>query len=225
MLEMKLSFFCLLLLVIFCFRLWVTSISFFLTWAFSYLKGYTALDLTAHDSLKQGLNTFMRDSKGYLPSPKVKNHWPRDIICLHLSYIEPNYVVWWSQKRVFKNGTSLVAQWIKIYQPMQQSRQSRVQSLLQEDFICHEATKPIYYHYWTSTLKSTSHNYWSLCTCAWGLCSATKEAMARSPHTAMKSSPSLLQLEKACMQQQRRNANYPPPLDFKREGDWLDCSA
>ena len=134
---------------------------------------YTALGVTIHDSLKQGLNIFKRDSRGYLPSPKVKNHWPRDIICLHLSYTEPNYVVWWSQKCVFKNGTSLVAQWIKIHQPMQRSR---VQSLVQEDFTCHEATKPICYNCWTSTLKPTSNNYWSPCSWAWGLCSAPKEA-------------------------------------------------
>ena len=105
-----------------------------------------------------------------------------------------------------KNGTFLVAQWIKIYQPRQWSQ---VQSLVQEDSTCHGATKPICYNYWTSILKPTSHNYWSPCTCAWGLCPTTREATARNPHTAMKSSPSLLQLEKACMRQQRRSANHP----------------
>ena len=43
-----------------------------------------------------------------------------------------------------KNGTLLVAQWIKIYQPMQWSQ---VQSLVQEDSTCHGATKPICYNY------------------------------------------------------------------------------
>ena len=40
----------------------------------------------------------------------------------------------------------------------------------------------------------------------WSLCSATREAaIVRGPHTAMKSGPHLLQLEKAVAQKQRPN--------------------
>ena len=42
--------------------------------------------------------------------------------------------------------------------------------------------------------------------CVWSLCSTTKEAtIVRGPHTAMKSGPHLLLLEKALAQKQRPN--------------------
>lgn len=36
-------------------------------------------------------------------SKRVKNHWPRGIICFTWSFTEPNSDVWWSQKSLFKN--------------------------------------------------------------------------------------------------------------------------
>ena len=73
---------------------------------------------------------------------------------------------------------SLVVPWLRIHLPMQGTR---VQALVR---VC--------------------HNYWSLCT--YSSRSAIREATTmRSPCTAMKSSPRSLQLEKACVQQQRPN--------------------
>ena len=34
-----------------------------------------------------------------------------------------------------------------------------VQSLIQEDFTCHGATKPVCLHYWTCALEPRNHNY------------------------------------------------------------------
>ena len=41
-------------------------------------------------------------------------------------------------------GTSLVAQWLRICLPMQETR---VRALVREDTICHRATKPVHHNY------------------------------------------------------------------------------
>ena len=98
-------------------------------------------------------------------------------------------------------GTSLVAQWLRIRLPMQGTQ---VRSLVWEDPICRGATKPVHHYYWACALEPMCHNYWSPHTLS--PCSATREATAmRSPHTATKSSPCSLQLEKARAHQQRPN--------------------
>ena len=60
---------------------------------------------------------------------------------------------------------------------------TRVRALVREDPTCRGAAKPV------------RHNYWSPRT--YSPCSATREATTISPHTATKSSPRSLQLEKS----------------------------
>ena len=54
--------------------------------------------------------------------------------------------------------TSLVAQWLRILLPMQETR---VQALVWEDHTCRRATKPASHNYWTCALEPASHNYWA----------------------------------------------------------------
>ena len=97
----------------------------------------------------------------------------------------------WEIKTSFKNNqsrTSLVAQWLRVRLPMQGTR---VRALVREDPTCHGATKPVCHNYWACALEPVSPNYWSQC-------STIREATTmRSTHTATKSSPRSLQLQKA----------------------------
>ena len=96
-------------------------------------------------------------------------------------------------------GTSLVAQWLRIRLPTQETQ---VWALVREDPTCRGATKPVRQDYWACTLEAASHNYWAHMPKS--PCSTTREATAmRSPRTTMKSSPRSPQLEKARAQQQR----------------------
>ena len=53
-------------------------------------------------------------------------------------------------------GTSLVVQWLRNHLPMQRTQ---VCFLVQEDPICHGATKPMRHHYWSPrALEPTLHN-------------------------------------------------------------------
>ena len=45
---------------------------------------------------------------------------------------------------IYIHGTSLVAQWIRIHLPVQETQ---VRSLLQEDSTCCRATKPMHHNY------------------------------------------------------------------------------
>ena len=63
----------------------------------------------------------------------------------------------WKMLRSYKNGASLVAQWLRICLPMQGTR---VRALVWEDPTCRGAT------------RSVSHNYW---TCASGACAPQQE--------------------------------------------------
>ena len=95
-----------------------------------------------------------------------------------------------------------MVQWIGIHLPIQGTW---VWSLVWKDSTCHGATKPMHHHYWAHAVEPASSYCWSQCT--WSLCSATGEATAvRSPHTVRKRKPHLLQLRKACVQQQRLSA-------------------
>ena len=84
---------------------------------------------------------------------------------------------------------SLVAQWLRIYLPMQGTR---VRALVWEDPTCRRATRPV------------CHNCWA---CASGACAPQQERprIVRGPRTAMKRGPHLLQLEKALPQKRRPN--------------------
>ena len=53
-------------------------------------------------------------------------------------------------------GTSLVAQWLRIYLLMQGTQ---VRALVREDSTFHGATKPVR-HNWACALEPVSHNYW-----------------------------------------------------------------
>ena len=83
-------------------------------------------------------------------------------------------------------GTSLVVQWIRICLPVPGTW---VRSLVQEDFTCHRAAKPVH------------HNCWSPCAYSLG---STREATAMSSRCAMKSSPHSTRLERA------RCSNWDP---------------
>ena len=55
-------------------------------------------------------------------------------------------------------GTSLVAQWLRIRLPMQGTW---VRALVRDDPICRGATKPVCHNYWACALEPESHNYWA----------------------------------------------------------------
>ena len=90
-----------------------------------------------------------------------------------------------------------MAQWLRICLAMQRTL---VRSPVQEDPTRHGATKPVGHNYQVCTLEPVSYNYGSPCT--WSLCSREATAM-RSLCAAVKSSPNLLQPEKAHVQQRR----------------------
>ena len=62
----------------------------------------------------------------------------------------------WQIKRI--NGTSLVAQRLRIRLPMQGTR---VLALVREDPTCHGATKPTCHNHWACALEPVSHSYWA----------------------------------------------------------------
>ena len=110
--------------------------------------------------------------------------------------------------RIYRDGTSLVAQWLRVCLPVQGTR---VQALVREDPACRRATKPMCHNYRACALEPESHNYWAhvlqLQACTPRSLWPQREATAmRSPRTATKSSPRSPQLEKAHAQQQRPNA-------------------
>ena len=53
---------------------------------------------------------------------------------------------------------SLVAQWLRIHLPMQETQ---VRSLAREDPTCRGATKPVCHNYWACALQPMNHNYWA----------------------------------------------------------------
>ena len=55
-------------------------------------------------------------------------------------------------------GLPWVAQWLRIYLPMQGTL---VQALVQEDPTRCGATKPVHHNYWACTPEPASHNYWA----------------------------------------------------------------
>ena len=63
------------------------------------------------------------------------------------------------RNRETHSWASLVVQWIRINLPMQGIW---IQSPVQEDSTCCEATEPMYC-YWAQALESRSGNYWGLC--------------------------------------------------------------
>ena len=89
----------------------------------------------------------------------------------------------WSSWKLIRNvnfGASLVVQWLRICLPIQETQ---VQSLLQEDPICHETAKP------------THCNCWSPWALEPGLCTRDATAM-RSHGLQLENSPCVPQLER-----------------------------
>ena len=86
--------------------------------------------------------------------------------CIHNSY----FLMCFYQERVLNFvesflpsikitiGTSLVAQWIRIFLPMQGTR---VQGLVREDPTCRGTAKPVHHNYWACALEPASHSYWA----------------------------------------------------------------
>ena len=104
----------------------------------------------------------------------------------------------------FKNShrASLVVHQWRIHLPMQETQ---VRSLVWEDPTCHGATKSVSHNYWGCTLEPGSCNYWDhiLKPEHPRLCSTGEAAAMRSFAPQLERSLCLLQLEKACIQQQR----------------------
>ena len=94
-------------------------------------------------------------------------------------------------------GTSLVAQWLRVRLPM---RGTQVQALVQEDPACCGATKPVHHNYWAHAPQLLEP------VCLEPVLRNRRGHRMRSPHTAAKSSPRSLQLEKTRAQQQSTNA-------------------
>ena len=121
--------------------------------------------------------------------------------------------------KTIQQGTSPVAQWLRIHLPMQGTW---VQSLVWEDPTWHGATKPMCHNYWVCALEPVSHSYWAhvpqlLKPVCLGLCSTTREATAmRSLCTTTKSSPCSPQQEKARTQQWRPNTAQINKLKKKK---------
>ena len=114
-----------------------------------------------------------------------------------------------NQGKTTETGTSLVAQWLRIRLPMQGTR---VWALVQEDPTCRGATKLVCHNYCSCALEPPSHNYWTHVpqllkpTCLEPVLRNKRSHPVRSPRATMKSSPCLLQLEKAHAQQWRPNS-------------------
>ena len=87
-----------------------------------------------------------------------------------------------------QDRTSLVVHWIRIHPPMQGTQ---LWSLIQEDSTFRRATKSMLDNYWAWALESTGQTTEPATTgdpAPQGLCSATKEANTRSPHSTVESS-------------------------------------
>ena len=72
------------------------------------------------------------------------------------------------------DGTSLVAQGLRICLPMQGTR---VRALVREDPTCRGATKPVHHNYWACALEPASHNYRS----PWATTAEAHGPRARAP--------------------------------------------
>ena len=84
-----------------------------------------------------------------LASPHIQSTKRSGKRCRNSHKVEPHKRSW---------GTSLVAQWLRIRLPTQETR---VRALVWEDPTCHGATKPVRHNYWACALEPASHNYWA----------------------------------------------------------------
>ena len=79
------------------------------------------------------------------------NHWTTRE-SFRVTFLKQDKGLW------IKTGerTSLVAQWIRIHPPRQETQ---VQSLVWGDATCHGTTKPAHHSYRAHTLEPLSHSY------------------------------------------------------------------
>ena len=96
-------------------------------------------------------------------------------------------------KKFFFKWTSLVAQWIRLYLPMQGTQ---VWPPIWEDLLCHRAAKPVCRNYWACALEPGSRNYWSLHALEPGLHNRRSHCNEKPEHHS-EEEPRSLQLEKA----------------------------
>ena len=76
----------------------------------------------------------------------------------HAIILRKNISLLTSQKetKIRTGGASLVAQWLRIRLPMQETR---VRALVWEDPTCREGTKPVRHTCWACALEPVCHNY------------------------------------------------------------------
>ena len=99
------------------------------------------LDVTLDHLAEVGFVSFLHYKVPLYPSPSIYTFWKDDT--MHSPHLR-------------SGGTSLVAQWLRICQPMQGTR---IRALAQEDATCGGATKSMCHNYWACALEPMSHNY------------------------------------------------------------------
>ena len=88
----------------------------------------------------------------------IHNLWEGSISTYTFILIQNRDRAPWSRNlKIYSHRTSLVAQWLRTYLPMQGTR---VWALVREDPTCCGATKPVCYNYWACALEPVSHHYW-----------------------------------------------------------------
>ena len=80
-------------------------------------------------------------------------------IALKCTVLNDHQVTYLSETSKIKKQfrVSLVAQWLRIHLPMQETR---VWALVREDPTCCRAAKLVRHNYWACVLEPASHNYW-----------------------------------------------------------------
>ena len=107
-----------------------------------------------HYDLKLWASTVVPRLKKPTPSPLTgSNKAAPPTACPEWS---SNLSILWSKCKL--SWTSVVAQWIKVYLPMQGTE---VWSLVLEDPTCHRATKLLHHNYWVCALDLGNSNYWA----------------------------------------------------------------
>ena len=135
-----------------------------------------------------------RPSTGEWISKLYSIHTGKYYSAIKRNQLLPYATAWMNLKHIMQSEksqtrASLVAQWLRICLPMQETW---VRAQVWEDPTCHRAAGPM------------SHNYWA---CASGACALQQgeAATVRGPRTVMRSGPHLPQLEKALTQKRRPN--------------------
>ena len=109
----------------------------------------------------------------------------------HANHLLPQMPYIWCSFRIewwllIEYGTSLVAQWLRILLPTQETR---VRALVQEDPTCRRATKPVCHNYWACALEPASHNYWAHVPQLLSPRATTTEAHVPSAHAPQQEKP------------------------------------